>query len=123
MLIPHGTLILVIDGRHSRILRNDGTDSAPRLHVLEERCSHDSGGDTPDTVERERKEERFGRDVQTRLWKEVDGDGRAILVAPPHMLGLLRQDRPRHAHPLAEIGKDWTKLSLPEIAELLQQHR
>jgi len=123
MLIPHGALILVIDGRHSRIMRNDGTDSTPRLHVVEERCNHDSGEALPATVEREREEARFGRDVQARLWEGGGDNKRVILVAPPHMLGLLRQDRPRHAHPISEIGKDWTKLPPDEIAELLQQHR
>lgn len=140
MLIPHGTLILVVDGGSSRIMRNAGTPTAPDLNVIEERSLHvpanrDLASDAPGrsfesagvvrhsyptTDRHERLEAAFGLEALQRLLDAAKDDTPMILIAPPRMLGILRSRR-RNRAALAEIDKDWTALSCNEIAVLLQK--
>jgi len=41
MLVPHGALILVVDGSRMQLLRNRGKDSAPELELLTDREQSD----------------------------------------------------------------------------------
>lgn len=40
MIVPHGTLVLVIDGGGMRLLRNSGREPGIRLDLLEQRTFH-----------------------------------------------------------------------------------
>lgn len=145
MLIPHGTLILVVDGSRMQLLRNRGRDSAPDLELLRKTHlsnprTHVMGSDEPGrsfagvgarrgahaaTDLHQRREDEFGRkalDVARSMAGEASP---LIIIAPPHMLGQLRDHRRAHHQPpiLAEIDKDLTSCSETEIASYLHGWR
>lgn len=140
MLIPHGAHILVIDAHKACLLRNRGTDRAPELEVVSEQIAHEGQppagrqeshltgralrGDEFERRDRHR-DARFGQ-MAFALAHEGAADGAPlILVAPPHMLGILREVRPHApARPvIAEVGKDYVSLPPHEIGARLQRIR
>jgi len=145
MLIPHGALILVVDGKHMRLWRNHGSEAAPALSLVEEQDqknppsramategpgrsfeSATPGSSTyPAADYHQRREDAFGAESLDRLEAVLGSDGSAILVAPPHMLGVLRGRVDKHLRPqiIAEIAADMTKASAPELLRLLSHHR
>lgn len=145
MLIPHGTLILVVDGGRMIVLRNRGGETAPDLHVLKEKSLDNppSRSQTTDAFRRsfagsgpgrsaypdggvhQRREDRFGREAVVLLQFLAGDDTPMILIAPPHMLGDIRahQDAGMRRRVLAEIDKDLTHDSAAEIAQFLHAYR
>jgi protein required for attachment to host cells len=142
--IAHDTWILVGDGRKALVLRNDGTPQQPNLNVLNVWSDADNpptqaqGSDRPGRVMQsnlgrrssveqtdwhEIAEERFAATVASRLNAAAQGNKfeKLILVAPPPTLAALRKSlQPKTAERVvAEIGKDFTKHPVPEIARLL----
>ncbi|MEX0590824.1 MAG: host attachment family protein [Xanthobacteraceae bacterium] len=142
--IAHDTWILVGDGRKALVLRNDGTPQQPNLNVLnvwkdgDNPPTHEQGSDRPGRVMQsnlgkrsaveqtdwhEIAEERFAATVASWLNAAAHGNKfeKLILVAPPNTLAALRRKLEPKAsgRVVAEIGKDFTKHPVPEIARLL----
>lgn len=145
MPIPHDTTILVVDGGHLQVLRNRGTDAAPELELLHEQAmknppSRAMGTDAPgrsfgsavpkrsayaDADYHQRREDRFGHQALETVASLGRQDRPLILIAPPHMLGVLREDLDSKAQGrvLAEIAKDFAQRNADEILKLLRSHR
>jgi protein required for attachment to host cells len=141
--IPNAALVLVSDGRRARFLRNKGTPVNPQL-VLERALDADNprtreqGTDQPgrrlgpdghsrsameETDWHQQAEERFAALVADTLYRMEHAQqfDELVLVAPPKMLGDLRA----RLHPevadclVAEVPKDLTNHTVPEISRLL----
>jgi protein required for attachment to host cells len=141
--IPNSALVLVSDGRRARFLRNKGTPVNPQL-VLERALdavnprTSEQGTDQPgrhpgpdghsrsameEADWHQQAEERFAglvADTLYRMEHALQFD-ELVLVAPPKMLGDLRA----RLHPevadclVAEVPKDLTNHTVPEISRLL----
>ena len=141
--VPANALVLVSDGRHAKLLRNQGTPVKPQLiveHSLE--CvsppTREQGTDKPgrrhgsDGVSRsaieqtdwhDQDEQRFAAEIAELLYKlgHAGKYDELVVVAPPRMLGDLRA----RFHPVvsdaivAELPKDLTQYSVPEIGQML----
>jgi protein required for attachment to host cells len=141
--VPANALVLVSDGRHARLLRNQGTPVKPQL-IIEQAldrvnpATRDQGTDQPgrkhgsDGVSRSaieqtdwhaQEEERFAAEIADLLYKlgHAGKFDELVVVAPPKMLGDLRAK----FHPevsgavIAELPKDLTQYSVPEIGRML----
>jgi len=145
MLIPHDTTILVVDGGHMQVLRNRGSDAAPELELLHEQAMKNPpnramGADAPgrsfssaapgrsayaDTDYHQRREDRFGHAALRALISLDRQDAPLILIAPPRMLGMLRDefDPKMRSHIVAEIAKDLAQHDTGEILEWLRTHQ
>jgi len=143
MLIPHGTLVLVVDGGGLRLLRNCGTDTAPKLSLIEQQALHnppsrafdggapgrvfESAGSVrhayPAADLHQRREDEFAETAYARL--RTLGDATAIIIAPPRMLGKLRDLYSREfRHGLVgDIDKDLTHHNAADIANFLRHYR
>ena len=144
MLVPHGALILVVDGSRMQLLRNRGKDSAPELELLTDReqsdpptrmLAADGPGRAFESVGSARhayasadyhqqREDRFGKKALAALHNHGDKDAPIILIAPPHMLGELRnaRDAEIERRTIAEIDKDLTHMKPQEIGTFLHNH-
>jgi protein required for attachment to host cells len=141
--IPAGALVLIVDGKRARFLRNKGTALRVRLEteqVLEQDNppTHEQGSDRPgrflgsDRVSRsaveqtdwhQLAEDRFAVRLADLLYRM--GHAREfehlVIAAPPKTLGALRSA----LHPevaariLAEVPKDLARFPEFEIANLL----
>jgi len=140
MLVPHGAVILVVDGGKMQLWRNSGRDSAPALELLRKRRLRNPrtsvmGDDAPgrsfqsvgprrgahQSVDRhQRREDAFG-EQSLDLAAELAGDNPLVVIAPPHMLGRLRAHRKSNGGPgaAAEIAKDLAGYSGDRIARFL----
>lgn len=141
--IPHNAWVIVCDARKAMFLRNDGTPAQPKFEVgkvIEASANPPNarqGTDRPgriqnavgptsateETDRHELAETKFARDTATAL-KRSDQSGHPrniVLVAPPHILAVLRQhlDAETRARILAEVDKDLTKHPIHEIERLL----
>jgi protein required for attachment to host cells len=141
--ISSNALVLVSDGRRALLLRNQGTPVNPEL-ITEQAidrdnpATRDQGTDKPgrvhgtDGVSRSaieqtdwhtQQEERFAEELAELLYKlgHAGNYEELVVVAPPKMLGDLR----KKFHPevasaiIAEVPKDLTGYSVPEISKLL----
>ncbi|MEA2834440.1 MAG: hypothetical protein QOG66_2642 [Methylobacteriaceae bacterium] len=140
--IKHGDWVFVGDGRKALLLRNEGDPDLLDLRRVEVReddnpPSREQGSDGPgrssvnigprsaiDTTDwHALEEERFAATVAQRLNRAAE-EGRfehIVIVAPPKALGELRQEfsKKLQAKILAEIDKDLTHHTFPEIAKIL----
>lgn len=141
--IPTNALVLVSDGRRARLMRNQGTPRNPQLiveHSLEQvnpatreqgtdrpGRKHESVGSSRSAVEQtdwhQLQEERFAAEIADMLYK-LGHAGRyeeLVVVAPPRMLGDLRAKFHREVSDavVAEVPKDLTTYSVPEIGRML----
>lgn len=145
MLVPHGALILVVDGSRMQLLRNRGKDNAPDLQIVAENAQADPPtralvSDGPGrsfesfgsarhgyaaTDHHQQREDRFGKKALALLQSDDSQDVPIILIAPPHMLGELRGARDARIgrRTIAEIDKDLTHLKAHEIAAFLHKHQ
>jgi protein required for attachment to host cells len=141
MLIAHNTRIMVIDGAHMSLFRNRGQDSALDLERIEHRESpsertSDMGTDRPgrsfQTTDKGRSahevsdfhqqdEDRFSIEAAKLLGAELIGDICGILVAAPHVLGVMRKHLPREKL-IAEIDKDFAQRSVSDITDMLVRY-
>lgn len=145
MLIPHGALILVMDGGGLRLLRNRGQESSLDLHVIEERSFHNPPGrmlvsDAPgrsfeskgptrhayDAADHhEQREAHFAKEAVALLRDEMKANIAVVVIAPPRMLGELRAhiDRRISDRVIGEIDKDLSSYRTEEIAAYLYEAR
>lgn len=116
MLVPHGALVLVMDGAHIRLLRNRGSETKPDLEGVPGARLERSG-----TRADWHGDRAVVREVVAALDPLIAGGTPLILVAPPDLLGVLRAALRSHArsHVTAEIGKDVARCAPHELAERL----
>jgi protein required for attachment to host cells len=140
--IKHGDWVFVGDGHKALLLRNDGDPGLLDLRRVEVRednnpPSREQGSDGPgrsgvnigprsaiDTTDwHSLEEERFAAAVAQRLngAAEEGQFERIVIVAPPKVLGELRREfsKKLQGKILAEIDKDLTHHTFPEIAKVL----
>jgi protein required for attachment to host cells len=141
--VPTNALVLVSDGRRARLLRNQGTPVKPELIVeqainRENPPTRDQGSDKPgrrhgpggaiggaieQTDYHHQQEERFAAELADLLY-ELGNAGKyeeLVVVAPPKMLGDLRANFHQKVSGavVAEVPKDLTQYSVPEIGRML----
>ncbi|GAC1331736.1 MAG: host attachment family protein [Beijerinckiaceae bacterium] len=140
--IKHGDWVLVGDGRKALLLRNEGDPDLLNLRRVEVReddnpPSREQGTDKPgrtsmpigprSSVEptdwHAIEEERFACSVAERLNRAAE-EGQfehIVIVAPPKVLGELRPEFSKKTQGMirAEIDKDLTHHTIPEIEKLL----
>lgn len=116
MLVPHGTLVFVLDGAHVQLLRNRGGDTAPDLEAVPgeaiRRCGSHAVAHGNDWLARE---------VMAAVDPLLAAGTPLILVAPPHMLGELRAEVPDRARRqiVGEIARDLARCAPAELAQRL----
>lgn len=140
MEIPAEAWILVADGKKALLLRNDGDELYPNLHVIKKSVqdnppTHEQGTDKPGmragnngvrgaaepTDWHQLAEDAFAAEVAQMLYKRAHADKfeKLILVAPPNTLGELRKNLHVEvsAKVIGELAKDLTKHPVPGIEE------
>lgn len=139
MIVPNGTLIMVVDGARSSLFRNTGAALSPELvkiESLDTQLGTDRPGrrfesvgtgrgayESPDYHQQE--EDKFARDAAAHLNRlAADGKHKLILVATPKVLGIMRPHIAEDAHQLiiGEIAKDYAGRSARDVADLLVRH-
>lgn len=143
MRVPHDAIVLVADGRKLLMLRNEGDALRPNLQVerKEEQENPANGAQASDAAGRsfqsvgarrsayeetdfhQLEEDRFAADAAALLKARAlrNEFESLIIVAPPRTLGELR----KHYHKevsdrlRAEIAKDLTRHTVPQIEEAL----
>ena len=141
MRIAHNTRIMLIDGAHMSLFRNRGQDFSLDLECIEHRDrpaarTSDMGTDQPGrsfqtagngrsahegTDFHQQAEDRFSIEAATLFGAELTGDVCGILVASPHVLGVMRKHLPREKL-IAEINKDFAQRSVKDITDMLVSH-
>ncbi len=145
MLVPHGRMVMVLDGAKMALFRNRGTDFAPVLEHIDHSAHHaakttELGADKPG---RSLSSEGDGQSAyQSTDFHQAEEDGFAkasadtlnvlaeesklgfIVVAAPHVLGVMRKkySSDLRAHLVGEIDKDYASRSASDIAGLLREH-
>ncbi len=140
--IPHDALVLIGDGEKALFLRNQGDEKFPNLSV-ERLLEHpnpptrlqgtDRPGRTRDAIGNRSavenadwhhlEKDHFAKEIAATLYRLAhDNKFKAlIVVAPPHVLGMLRDDFHAEVRKrvVAEIGKTLTQHPVHEIERLL----
>lgn len=118
MLVPHGALVLVLDGAHVQLLRNRGRDTAPDLEPVPSEALRQSGAPADPVHDSSRV-----REVVAALGPLIAGGTPLILVAPPDSLGELRTALPRavRRRVFAEVAKDLAGCPPHELAARLHR--
>lgn len=145
MIVPNGTLIMVVDGAKSSLFRNTGGALAPELALIESsdepspstaelgtdrpgrrfesRGTSRGAYESPDYHQQE--EDRFSRDAAAHLNRlAAEGDHKLILVATAKVLGTMRPHIEAATHHLliGEIAKDYAGRPARDVAEMLIRH-
>ena len=145
MHIPHGAMVMVVDGRKRLLFRNEGDEVYPKLEVVEHEekvvpAREDFATDEPgskhgygagmqqrsgmeETDFHQLEEDRFAADTAEMLkMRALRNEFRElIVVAPPRALGELRT----HFHTvvesriIGEIAKDVANRPTDEIEQLI----
>lgn len=120
MLVPHGALVLVLDGAHVQLLRNRGGEVAPDLEAVPGEQISRYGARAGRRDGRQR-----ARDVIAAVDPLLSSGTPLILVAPPHRLGELRAEVPHRARRqiVGEIAKDLARCAPNELAHRLHVAR
>lgn len=145
MLVFHGAVILVIDGAKFSLYRNRGRDFAVDLELLDHRTKRipqtaGIGTDRPgrsfsstgpgrsayETTDfHQREEDDFAVQAVEKLNELAQQSNLDfIVVAAPHVLGVMRRHYSAHLRKrlVAEIDKDLAGRPASQIAELLLNH-
>lgn len=126
MLIPHGTVIAVIDGKACELYRNAGTEAAPELSAMETPAlvehNHSSGGSHASPHEQD--EIAHCAAVADWLNRQVLGHKivQLMLIAPPRALGELRHQigKATQTAIIKELAKDMVGRQPTEIIAALR---
>lgn len=141
MLVAHNTHVMVIDGANKSLFRNRGKDFAPDLERIDHRHrqtgrTSDMGTDKPgrsfqsagntrsaheSTDYHQQEEDRFANEAADQLNMLLTDSASAILIATPHVLGMMRKRLTPKARSriTAEIDKDYAQRSVDDITALL----
>lgn len=145
MLVPHGTMVMVLDGAKMALFRNRGTDFTPDLEAVDHSAHHaaktaELGTDKPgrsfsstghgrsayqSTDFHQAEEDAFAKAATDTLNALVAQSKLGlVVVATPHVLGVMRKQYTANvrAHLLGEIDKDYASRSATDIAVLLRDH-
>lgn len=144
MIVPTGTLIMVIDGAKLCLFRNVGEALAPKLTLVESadhpsRQSAELGSDRPgrrfesigsgrgayDGPDyHQQDKDHFAELAAARLNGLADTERHLILVADPHVLGVMRPQIGEAAQRLllASVSKDYAGRPPRAIAEMLVRY-
>lgn len=132
MLLPHGAVVAVVDGRTLELYRNGGTEAAPTLVPMAapELVAHnkDSGGrhfsSAANPTGHLRDEDAHAAAVTVWLNEQIAGRkiDRLVVIAPPRTLGemRLRYSKQLEAALIGELHKELTGRSAQEIVGALQ---
>lgn len=145
MIIPHGSLVMVIDGSRMQLFRNGGTEATPALELIaSEQCrnpaTHMLGADKPgrsfsssapvrhsyaEDDLHERREQEFAAASLEALSSRATSDAQVVLIAPPRMLGYLRKITPKalQRQVVASFDKDFVQASPDKICRFLRDQR
>ncbi len=141
MLVAHDSHVMVIDGANRSLFRNRGEACAPDLERVDHRQrnagrtsalgsdkpgrSFQSTGSTRSAYEssdyHQQEEDKFAEAAADQLNALLTNGSGAILVAAPHVLGVIRKRLTPEARSriTAEIDKDYAKRSVEDIVALL----
>lgn len=134
MLLPHGTVIALIDGRNFELYRNAGDEAEPELAALPspklDSSNHSGGGhhSSPGNhADRLVDEDAHASAAGHWLNAEVLGHRieKLVVIAPPRTLGELR----RHYHKqteqalVSELAKDLIGQQPREIMDHLREKK
>lgn len=146
MLVPNGTMVMVLDGAKISLYRSHSDPAAPTFSLVDHQhefspSTAELGSDRPgrrfesagvgggayETTDYHQKaEDHFAIEAAERLnGLAAQGDGKMILIAAPHVLGIMRKhigDKARHLL-IAEINKDYAGRPVADIVELLAHHQ
>lgn len=111
MLLPHGTVIALVDGEEWTLLRNAGNEAAPDLAELPtpalDESNHSGGGGrhrstASDPSPRQMLEDAHAAAVAEWLNQQVAGHAieRLVVIAAPRTLGELRH---HYAKPVTQV--------------------
>ncbi len=132
MLLPHGTVVALLDGQKFELYRNDGTESEPSLIALDDpkldSSNHSAGSHHSSAGNHEgNMVTEDGHAVAAAGWlnEQVLGHHiqQLVVFAPPRALGELR----KHYHKLTqqavlkEVNKDYTGRAADEIIAALRE--
>lgn len=146
MLIAHDLLIMAVDGARMSLFRNKGSVREPQLELLVEEehkspSTAELGDDKPgrsfqsigntrgayETADlHQQAEDEFALEMAELLVFHMhDDERRAVLIAPPHALGLMRKHLPKDIRErlIAEIDKDFAGRTTSDVTELLEKYR
>lgn len=129
-MIPHNTLVVVADGRAARLFRNQGDESALKLHqteLLDTSDALDSGPSGSQPRDNDVGEAAFVKVLADRINRSAlrNGFDHIVLVADPSTLGEIRRQLHKEvdARMIAEVAKDWTNTPLEQIEKALHELR
>jgi protein required for attachment to host cells len=132
MLLPHGTVVAVVDGRTLALYRNLGNEAEPKLAAMDAPSldeQNNSAGmrhfsSAANPTGHQLQEDAHAAAVADWLSKQVSERNIAhlVVIAAPRTLGEMR---PRYGKPLlaaltGELHKDFVGCSAKEILEALQ---
>lgn len=132
MLIPHGTVIALVDGKEWSLYRNAGTEAAPELATvptprLEERNHSSSPRHTSTSGNHsghQADEDAHAAAVADWINSEVNAHkiDQLVVIAPPRSLGELRHHYSKQTEQvvLAELHKDLIGRQPTEIIAALR---
>jgi protein required for attachment to host cells len=146
MNIRHNALVLIADGQRYLFFRNEGDFRSPVLKLEGSRDqsriprTHEQGSDQPgrsfssassarsameQTDFHQQEKDQLAAEAAEQLRERaLSGDfDELIVVAPPKTLAELRRnyDKSVSSRIVAEIGKDLTNHTVPQITEILMQ--
>ncbi len=129
-MIPHNTLVVVADGRAARLFRNQGDESALKLHqteLLDTSDALDSGPSGSQPRDNDVGEAAFVKVLADRINRSAlrNGFDHIVLVADPSTLGEIRKQLHKEvdARMIADVAKDWTNTPLDQIEKALHDLR
>jgi protein required for attachment to host cells len=126
MLLPHGTLIAVIDARNFHLFHNAGDEAAPELTEVEtpklDAHNHSAGSHHGSVVTMTND----AHEIAAVAWLGAEAQAHRlehlVIIAPPRALGELRKHytKPLEKALLGELAKD---LQNPKAADVLNHLR
>jgi protein required for attachment to host cells len=141
MLVAHDTHIMVIDGANKSLFRNRGKDFAPDLERIDHRHrqtgrTSDMGSERPgrsfqstgsarsaheSTDYHQQEEDRFANAAADQLNALLTNGATAILIAAPHVLGVMlkRLEPEARSRITAVIDRDYAQRPVADITALL----
>ena len=134
MLLPHGTVIALVDGKHFELYRNGGNEADPELsglpspkldtHNHSTASHHSSAGNHAGSLV---SEDAHANAAAQWLNSQVLGHKieNLVVIAPPRTLGELRKHyhKQLEAAVIAEVSKDLTGKPPAEILSALRERK
>lgn len=132
MLLPHGTVVAVLDGQALELFRNSGNEAEPELVGMSapKLVEHNKSGgghhvsSSANHTGHQAETDAHAIAVADWLNKQVAGHAiqHLVVIAPPKTLGEMRRrySKPLEAALLREVHKEMTKRSGREILAALR---